>query len=200
MNRPSRRMRWCCCSLFVLTLVPAALLVLVMIPPPRPRPLSAAKRAEVEKRVEVVKQQVKSLAEDAKQGRPRDFELVVEEAELNELLLTDPDVRRMLQQVQVSEPYVVVEDGRIRLTVTRDVGGVDVASTVTVHPRIGPDGRVAVSVESAQLGRLKMPDAITQRFADRLARDIARNVNEGRVRLRTVRVETGRIVVAGATR
>lgn len=201
MKRFSKRARWCCCSgCAVVLLVPLILVGLLITPPPRPRPLSPTERAEAVRKAEAVREQVKTLAKDVTAGRRRDFQMQIGEAEVNELLQNDADIRQMVQQLRLQDPYVVIDEGVVRLTATRNVGGADVASTLSVNPRLDSDGRISVTVESAQVGRLRLPDNVTQRFAERLARELTLKVNEGKVRLRSVRVQPGQILVEGSTR
>lgn len=201
MKKFSKRARWCCCSgCAVLILIPLTFVTLLLMPPPRPRPLSAPERAAAAKRAEAVKREVKAIAKDAKEGRRRDFRLEIGEAEVNELIQNDTDVQQILVRLQLEDPYVVMDTGSIRLTATRNVSGVNAVSTVEVSPSVDSDGHIRVSVEGAQIGRLQLPDAMTRRYANRVARDLALKANEGKVKVRTVRVEPGQIVIEGSTK
>lgn len=162
--------------------------------------MAPARRAEAVRKAESVKQQVKAVAKDIREGRRRDFEITIGEDELNELLQEDTEIQKSIAQLDVRDPYATIGEDAISFTCVRNVGGVDVTPTITLAPKVSAGGKVSASVESAQLGRLQLPDRLTRKFAERVAAEISQKVNKSGMRLRTLHVAQGQIVAAGSTR
>jgi uncharacterized protein YpmS len=162
--------------------------------------MTSARRAEAVRKAESVKQQVKAVAKDMREGRRRDFEITIGEDEINELLQEDPEIQKTIARLDVRDPYASIGEDAISLTCVRSVGGVDVTPTITLAPTVSSSGNVSVSVESAQLGRLNLPDRLTRKFADRVAAEISQKINKSGMRLKTLRIAQGQIVAEGSTR
>ena len=190
----------CCAGCSVILAAFALLALLVILPPPRPRPLSPTERAAAQRNAASIKTQITTLAADAKEGKQRDFDITIGESEINELLTSDAEVQKALQTLEVADPFVVIENSRIRVTVTRAAVGVYVASTLTLRPYLNAEQKIAIEVESAQLGRLHVPDTLTRRLANRMAREVTEKVNGQRVRMKSLQVEPGKILISGSIR
>jgi len=85
-------------------------------------------------------------------------------------------VHRAMESIGLAEPTVVLDSGQVRI-VAKSLQYKKIVS-LNIALRLGPDGRLRVSIASARIGRLPMPTSLVRSMIDRLRGRLARAVGD----------------------
>lgn len=85
-------------------------------------------------------------------------------------------VHRAMESIGLAEPAVVLDSGRVRI-VARSLQYKKIVS-IDIGLRLGADGRLRVSVESARIGRLPMPASLVRSMIERLRGRLSRRLGD----------------------
>jgi hypothetical protein len=189
---------WSGCTLFgIFSLI---LLWLLLSSPPAPPPLSPAEQQRIEARIQSLRDEVKAIERDAREGRSRAFQLTLTEEEINSFLFSDHEARRALGRHRIERAFVRIESGRIYATASRRVNGILLSVTAAIVPFVKDERSLDARVEHVDVGRLSVPDTAVRGLANEIiAAFRAQNLESG-ARFQSLEIADKKITVTGVTR
>jgi uncharacterized protein YpmS len=188
----------CCCGCGALFLVVALIfVVLLLTPPPGPPPMTPVQKARAEAHVAAAKEEIEQVKKAHVAGKRRPFTLTMTEQDINTFIKMDAHIQELLQRAKIEDAYVRIEDGRLRATATRSVGGAPVTGTVGLRPGVGSDGQIRLHVVSVNVGRLGLPASGSRYLDDDFVTSLARKGFDSSVKLDSVTVQNDAVVLSG---
>jgi uncharacterized protein YpmS len=157
-------------------------------------------QARAEAHVAEIKQELEQVKAAHKAGERHPIKLAMTEQDINTFIKMDPHIQDLLRRARIEIAYVRIQDGRLRATATRSVGGAPVAGTVGLEPSLGPDGHLRLHVTSVNVGRLGLPATGSRYLDDDFITSLAQKGLDPSLKLYDVRVEGDSVVLSGDAR
>jgi hypothetical protein len=159
-------------------------------------PVSDTSRATARRVTERAESVRRHVAEDASAGQMTPFEITVSEDEVNAILTSNDEVRRVLGEQGVRGATILFEEGKILLSGQADRAGLTFDVTAEAVPIVRADGTLDVRVENARAGNFPLPSSIVEEARSALREAISKQDPE-RGRIGEVQLTRGRLTVKG---
>ena len=102
--------------------------------------------------------------------------------------------------VPITQPQVALDNGKITLTGTLDLEGIQADSKIVMIPTVGSDGKPDIQIESATFGPLPVPDEILTEASSVVGDALAEEINNEagvEVNLTSLTIDNGVMTAEG---